>query len=325
MDGLDPATAATATNKGMRKDPTECFFVILGLVYEALSTVSSDSTATPESRAIALTSVQVLAYLIRPEYAGQAVLDPPIFEELIALWYRMSMTEPWEVQAYLVGAVASLVRSHQSHMRISVGDGSQIVGGESQIAQCLQVCVMILKNAIPSPQTQSNNIQQNPAERIPLIISAFQALMAIGEVAGPSVQPDIRAIALSIYSDLVKDEYSEMDIVGPTLQALRGLLLSDTKAIAKEKMYSRVVHGLLSACLQNIDDMSGRASKTAILKTKNNLLAAVLILTVSPAELQLSRAAVEHCCFLISHKLLESPEASADQRLKIADLSAAHK
>ncbi|KAG8716699.1 hypothetical protein FRC08_008984 [Ceratobasidium sp. 394] len=310
MDGLDPATAGTPTDKGMRKGPTECFFVILGLVYEALSTVSSDSTATPESRAIALTSVQVLAYLIRPEYAGQAVLDAPIFEELIALWYRMSMTEPWEVQAYLVGAVASLVRSHQSHMRIPVGDGSQIVGGESQIAQCLQVCVMILKNAIPSPQAQSNNIQQNPAERIPLIISAFQALMAIGEVAGPSVQPDVRAIALSIYSDLLKDEYSEMDIVGPTLQALRGLLLSDTKAIAKENMYSRVVHGSLSACLQNIDDMSGRASKTAILKTKNNLLAAVLILTVSPAELQSSRAAVEHCCFLISQKLLESAEVS---------------
>ncbi|KAG8730584.1 hypothetical protein FRC10_002585, partial [Ceratobasidium sp. 414] len=316
MDGLDPATAAATTNGGMRKEPTECFFVILGLVYEALSAVSSDSTATPESRAIALTSVQVLAYLIRPEYAGQAVLDPPIFEELIALWYRMSMTEPWEVQTYLVGAVASLVRSHQSRMRTTVDGGSGALAGESQVAQCLQVCLMVLKNAIPSAQAQSNNIQQNPAERIPLIISAFQALMAIGEVAGPSAQPDIRAIGLFIYSDLLKDEYSEMELVGPTLQALRGLLLTDIKAIAKEKMYPRIVHGLLSACLQNIDDMSGRASKTAILKTKNNLLAAALIFTVSPVELKFSQAAVEHYCFLITHKLLESPEASAEEGQK---------
>ncbi|KAG8726820.1 hypothetical protein FRC10_006694, partial [Ceratobasidium sp. 414] len=191
-------------------------------------------------------------------------------------------------------------------------DGSGALGGESQVAQCLQVCLMVLKNAIPSPQAQSNNIQQHPAERIPLIISAFQALMAIGEVAGPSAQPDIRAIGLSIYSGRVLRDRSR----GPTLQALRGLLLTDIKAIAKEKMYPRIVHGLLSACLQNIDDMSERASKTAILKTKNNLLAAALIFTASPVELKFSRAAVEHYCFLITHKLLESPEASAEKGQK---------
>ncbi|KAG8794872.1 hypothetical protein FRC12_020730, partial [Ceratobasidium sp. 428] len=192
MDGHDPATAAAPTNRGVRREPTECFFVILGLVYESLSAVSSDSAATPESQAVALTSIQVLAYLTRPEYAGQAILDPPIFEELIALWYRMSMTEPWEIQTYLVAAVASLVRSQQTHMRVST-DGSGVIGGETSIAQCLRICVTILKNAIPSPQAQSNSIQQNPAGRVPLIISAFQALLAIGEIAGPSAQPDIRA------------------------------------------------------------------------------------------------------------------------------------
>jgi hypothetical protein len=46
-----------------------------------------------------------------------------------------------------------------------------------------------------------------------------------------------------------------MDLVGPTLQSLRGMLLSDAKDVAKEKIYSRVIHGFLSACLQNIDDM----------------------------------------------------------------------
>lgn len=117
MDGLDPSTATAPTSKGMRKDPTECFFIILGLVYEALSNASSDSASTPETRAVALTAIQVLAYLIRPEYAGRAILDPPIFDELIALWYRMTMTEPWAVQTYLVGAIASLVKSQHTHMR----------------------------------------------------------------------------------------------------------------------------------------------------------------------------------------------------------------
>ncbi|GAB1525330.1 hypothetical protein RhiTH_008488 [Rhizoctonia solani] len=310
MDGIDPATTTINTSKVTRKDPTGCFFVILGLVYEALSNASSDSTATSETKATALTAIQVLAYLVRPEYAGQAILDQPIFDELVALWYRMTMTEPWSIQTYLVGTIASLAKSQHATIRQGSANGIELMGSETPIAQCLRACVMIIKNAIPSPQAQSNNIPQNPADRIPLLISAFQALMAIGEVAGPATLPSVRALAISIYSDLLKDEYSEIDLVGPTLQSLRGMLLSDSKDVQKEPAYSKVVHGLLSACLQNVDDMSGRMGKASVLKTKNNLLAAVLILTVTPAEVKLSRAAVEHCCFLISQKLNEPIEIS---------------
>ncbi|KAF8679927.1 Clathrin-coated vesicle protein [Rhizoctonia solani] len=310
MDGIDPATTTINTSKVTRKDPTGCFFVILGLVYEALSNASSDSTATSETKATALTAIQVLAYLVRPEYAGQAILDQPIFDELVALWYRMTMTEPWSIQTYLVGMIASLAKSQHATVRQGSANGIELMGSETPIAQCLKACVMIIKNAIPSPQAQSNNIPQNPADRILLLISAFQALMAIGEVAGPATLPSVRALAISIYSDLLKDEYSEIDLVGPTLQSLRGMLLSDSKDVQKEPAYSKVVHGLLSACLQNVDDMSGRMGKASVLKTKNNLLAAVLILTVTPAEVKLSRAAVEHCCFLISQKLNEPVEIS---------------
>ncbi|KAF8761979.1 Clathrin-coated vesicle protein [Rhizoctonia solani] len=311
MDGIDPATTTINTSKVTRKDPTGCFFVILGLVYEALSNASSDSTATSETKATALTAIQVLAYLVRPEYAGQAILDQPIFDELVALWYRMTMTEPWSIQTYLVGTIASFAKSqHATLGKEGIANGIELMGSETPIAQCLKACVMIIKNAIPSPQAQSNNIPQNPADRILLLISAFQALMAIGEVAGPATLPSVRALAISIYSDLLKDEYSEIDLVGPTLQSLRGMLLSDSKDVQKEPAYSKVVHGLLSACLQNVDDMSGRMGKASVLKTKNNLLAAVLILTVTPAEVKLSRAAVEHCCFLISQKLNEPVEIS---------------
>ena len=44
------------------------------------------------------------------------------------------------------------------------------------------------------------------------------------------------------------------------------------------------------------------------MKIKNNLLASVLILTSTPPSIQQSQAAVEHCCFLISQRLLEGPE-----------------
>ena len=43
-------------------------------------------------------------------------------------------------------------------------------------------------------------------------------------------------------------------------------------------------------------------------KIKCNLLAAVLILTVLPPTVQVGTAVIEHCCFLISQKLVEGSE-----------------
>jgi HEAT repeat-containing protein 5 len=41
---------------------------------------------------------------------------------------------------------------------------------------------------------------------------------------------------------------------------------------------------------------------------KNNLLAGVLILTVAPPTAKVGLAAIEHCCFLITQKLLDLEE-----------------
>jgi HEAT repeat-containing protein 5 len=57
-------------------------------------------------------------------------------------------------------------------------------------------------------------------------------------------------------TELLKDESSEIDLVGPTLPALKALLdipVYNTPD-AKDK-FERVVHGVLSACLLHVDEM----------------------------------------------------------------------
>ena len=53
---------------------------------------------------------------------------------------------------------------------------------------------------------------------------------------------------------------------------------------------------------------SGRQGPACAKKVKNNMLAAVLVLTVIPNWVTVGRAVVEHCCFLITQKLLEEDE-----------------
>ncbi|EDR11766.1 uncharacterized protein LACBIDRAFT_313493 [Laccaria bicolor S238N-H82] len=94
-------------------------------------------------------------------------------------------------------------------------------------------------------------------------------------------------------SDLLKDESSEIDLVGLTLPALKSLLdLPTAPGSNVNEGYDRLVHALYR----------GRSGAK---KIKNNLLAGVLVLIVIPSTVKLSRSAVEHCCFLISQKLLD--------------------
>jgi HEAT repeat-containing protein 5 len=107
----------------------------------------------------------------------------------------------------------------------------------------------------------------------------------------------------------LKNEFSVVDLVGPTLPALKLMLDNPPAGInSVESPYTKLVHGLLSSCLQNIDGCSGRSGPAVTLKTKNNLLAAVLTLTVTPATMKISKAALEQCAYLISQKLGEGPE-----------------
>lgn len=55
-------------------------------------------------------------------------------------------------------------------------------------------------------------------------------------------------------ADLLRDETSEIDFVGPTLQVLKSLLTPEPTHEVTE-FFQRIVHGLLSSCLLNIDEM----------------------------------------------------------------------
>jgi hypothetical protein len=56
------------------------------------------------------------------------------------------------------------------------------------------------------------------------------------------------------FSELLKDETSEADLVTPTLPAFRSLLAVSCHPSVRER-YGKLIHGLLSSCLLNVDEM----------------------------------------------------------------------
>lgn len=65
----------------------------------------------------------------------------------------------------------------------------------------------------------------------------------------------LRYVVTEIYPEMLRDEVSELDLVGPTLQALKGLLDRPANLPDPDNKFGRIVHGLLSACLLNVDAM----------------------------------------------------------------------
>ena len=110
---------------------------------------------------------------------------------------------------------------------------------------------------------------------------------------------------------MLKDETPNADLAGPTLPALKQLLEHALSAqIGGTSTFDRTVHGLLSGCLTNIDDMRAREGQVATTKIKNNMLACVLVLTTLPASVQISRPVVEQVCYSIGQHLGDTGEVS---------------
>lgn len=301
MDGVDDVKAPPAVDRSSRSEPTTMFFVVFSLVYETLST-STPYSGTPlaPSGVTSLIALRAMKSLVRREYSGKALLEPTIFDELLNLWYRMAMTEPPALQIRLV----EVIRVFAIEQGRGIKASDDVTSPEMV---CLRVCSYILKNAIPSADRLVSHSQSNPADRMTLIKTSFDTLLSIGSSFDAKIQEEVRAVAISLYGDLLRDETSEIDFVGPTLPALKSLLTPGPNYEVTE-FFQRVVHGLLSSCLLNIDEMRGREGTVTTNKVKNNFLAAVLILTVIPPSVKVGQGVISRCCFLIAEKLSDAHE-----------------
>jgi len=97
-----------------RTEPTALFFVIFGLVYEALA--SPDTESGSRHRTVSVIGLKCLKYLVMPQYSGHALLDQANFDELVSLFYRMTITEPPIVVGHILEVISSLVVSQDAKL-----------------------------------------------------------------------------------------------------------------------------------------------------------------------------------------------------------------
>ncbi|KAG7093998.1 hypothetical protein E1B28_007627 [Marasmius oreades] len=298
MDGRESARDLESPNKS-RDEPAVFFYVIFGLVYEALATSTSDSTDSASRQAFMSTALQALKSLVKPEYAGKAILEPTIFDEFISVCYRIAMTEAASVQVHLIEVLAAFACTQDNNDSVS-----DSITANSPRSHCLRICAHILRHSTST--SHGSAIQGEAVDRFKMIQAAFSAFTVVGASTNTSLREDVRAVAILLYSEILKDESPDIDLAGPTFSSLKLILdLPPAPARDSSDRFQKLIHGLISDCLRNIDEMRGREGIACTKKVKNNLLATVLILTSIPPNIKVGETVIEHCCFLISQKILE--------------------
>jgi hypothetical protein len=205
VNDQNPQVVATTD----RKEPTAFFFVMLGLVYEAIATASAD--ASSESRSGFVSALTALKFLVRSEYSGQAIMEPMIFEEFISLCYRMGMTEAAGIQIHLIEMLAIFAASQQH----SGSTGLDVLSSTSPPAHYLRICSHILKQAtLPSCASSTRKLrslacittywklrtESRPSDRIAVISSAIPAFTSIANSITSSQREDVRSMAVLLYT-----------------------------------------------------------------------------------------------------------------------------
>lgn len=128
MDGNDPLVVAAMDGVDLvpgqpvpqplvqRSEPTTFFWVLYGLAFEAIATSAGDLSSfdVESGTSSPLVALSALAHLADQSYAGSAILDTPVFNELLTLLYRIAMVGPPSAQGSCARIMASLVKSHAS-------------------------------------------------------------------------------------------------------------------------------------------------------------------------------------------------------------------
>lgn len=119
MDGIEIVAGAPVPEPMLQRlEPTTFFWVLYGLAFEAAAASAGDLSSyySESGTALPIVALSALAQLVDRRFSGNAVLDGPIFNELLTLLYRLVMVGPPSAQILCARLIVSLVKSHAGEL-----------------------------------------------------------------------------------------------------------------------------------------------------------------------------------------------------------------
>ncbi|UZJ56964.1 hypothetical protein CBS101457_006284 [Exobasidium rhododendri] len=292
MNGETSNSSNGATTTRSSDKPALFFFALYGLSFEALA----KNVGTLRNAHISLITLLALRYLCTPQYAGSALQDDTFFSELFHLFYRVIMMDPTvAVQVRTIEVVAEIISSYGMQLLDKENELNALLPPKAKLTTSLQLIMFTMEKA------RGGVTPSNVAEKAILLRTCCSTLLDSMPLLGNAQQEHLFIAVFFSYAELLRDESSEVDLVGPTLGSLRELCIRSAQ-VSGEAL-QRSLHGFLSASLQTIDEMRARSGRVVTNKIKNNMLAIVVMITSLPRDFRVSKSVLEQFSFQVVQRL----------------------
>lgn len=262
FDALDNKTNIAQTNGqtaadrdiNYREEPVAFFFVLFGIVIEALVTKSGNDSISSEAHASEILSA--LKKILRPSVSGNAIFREVVFSETIELLDRLALTEGIEVQTIVVDIARNLCLTHPS-AKDDEGASDHLSDDIEQLFELTRIVTLVLASFLP------NLTEHNPAGRpqlqdegASLIRSTLEALVDSSAIFPSIIKTDLHASILHIFATILGTGLCQTVVVPQALPIMRRFFIS----IVPDSSSSATTAQLLG-CLQRFLAILSNAQK----------------------------------------------------------------
>ncbi|KAL8994660.1 MAG: hypothetical protein Q9188_007003 [Gyalolechia gomerana] len=267
------------TNIDYRDEPVAFFFVLFGIVVEALVTRPGNNSSND-----ILKILSALKKILQPSIAGNAIFQDSVFSETIELFNRLALTEGSAVQSVLVDVARTLCITHPA--AADEDTSSELSEDTQQLFELARIIVLVLTNTLPSiADPKSAPSDQLTDDAVSLIRNGFEALAEISTIFPSVIKADLYAIILHIFSTILRTPACQAAIVG-TLPVFRRFL---QKITMPDRQLIPAIAPQIKTCLHQLlailDVAQRRGHESSLACAKNTLLTISVLLTTASTAL----------------------------------------
>lgn len=268
-----------------RDEPTAFFFMLFGIVIEALTTRPGNDT--PSSEAHTLEILSALKRILRPSVSGNAVFQDAVFAETTELFDRLALTESPDVQLVIVEIARNLCLTHPSAQEES-DNGEHLSDDIEQLFELTRIIVLVLAGVLPNLAEQNPSArQQLPDEAVVLIQTSLEALVDASDIFPSIIKADLHASILHIFATILSTGACQANVVPQAFPVFKRFLQSLMPSSANSPSSSTrdLARGSLHRFLFVLAHAQRREVETSLPCAKNTLLACTILLTTASRSL----------------------------------------
>ena len=267
------------SNINYRDEPVAFFFVLFGIVIEALVTRPGNDSLTAEAQTLEILSA--LKKILRPSVSGNAIFQDAVFSETIELFDRLALTEGLDVKMIIVEIARNLCLTHPS-AAVDEEAGEDLSEGIEQLFELTRIIVLVLASVLPNLAEHTSSRPHLTSEAVSLIQVSLGALVDASDIFPAIIKTDLHASILHIFATIFGTGVCQAAVVPHALPIFRRFVLNICSPTTES---SQTINDQLRGCLHRflsiLSNAQRRETEASLPCAKNTLLACTILLTTA--------------------------------------------